>query len=79
MGQIKLSKFAALQFCSHCYPDAASVVLPDVYLSMGQNQSITCYHSDKTDVQLSRHDDLGFALRPYFLLSVKARVWTVQF
>lgn len=68
MGQIKLSKFAALQFCSHCYPDAVSVVLPDMYLSMDQNQSITCYyHSDKTDVQLSRHDDLGFARRPYFL------------
>ena len=68
MGRIKLSKFAALQFCSHCYPDAVSVVLPDMYLSMGQNQSITCfYHSDKTDVLLSRHDDLGFARRPYFL------------
>jgi hypothetical protein len=65
MSQIKLSKFAALQFRSHCYPDAVSVVLPDMYLSMGQNQSITCYHSDKTDVKKSRHDDLGFARRPY--------------
>jgi hypothetical protein len=65
MSQIKLSKFAALQFRSHCYPDAVSVVLPDMYLSMGQNQSITCYHSDKTDVKQSRHDDLGFARRPY--------------
>jgi len=54
-----------------------SLFYQNMYLNMGQNLSITCYHSDKTDVQILKTTWwLGVSLGGPIFFCVKACDWS---